>query len=524
MKKLIVGIVLLFFAIVTMAYLYFSRLHTDQHTTDIGLQAAVANTGFIFAFENEKGITDILKEQQLFQEILGTDKYKQLSALKKHLLALPRMQQLAYQQNIYIGFVPDGNRDIDFLCITQISNQQDIPLMLHSLKAGGIGITNLNKLIKLTLADSNVFYLGIKENLAVLSASEKQTAAALAKVADKKDEQFMEYILASKRFSKNSLAQLYINYNSIPGLLKNIIAGKLTGELAVFDQQDAFAALTYNFSKEKVLLTGTTLPNNPNSYYHLFSSLEPQKISISNILPDNTSTYTVYAIDNYTNWKKNLDNWFLNQHEDKKIADRLAGINSKYHLNLDELFPRYFKNQLLTFQLSTAEKIGAVNLSNGDKMMQLLLDLSEDYNEEIKVLKEADLLYAYFGLPFKDFKRPFYVIRDNYMVFSNYASTLQSFLNSYNNNKLLINSANYSSANNQLPGNSSITYYLDHRNATDIFRKNIFSPYYQHISAAEGLKKYDTFIYQLSGDKGKFQTNVFINKQAEVLQKDSLAL
>lgn len=524
MKKLIISIILLFIAIVTMAYLYFSKLNTDQHTTDVGLQAATANSSFIFSFENEKGITDILKEQQLFEEILGANQYKQLTALKKHLLALPKVNQLIDKQNVYIGFVPGANQDIDFLCCAQISSQELIPQLFQSIKNSGISTEATNKVTRLTLADSSIFYLGIKDNLAIISTSAHQTATALNKISDKKNEEFIAYIQTSKRFTKNSLAQLYVNFSQLPLLLKNIIAGKLTGELAVFSNQNAFAALTYNFSNEKVLLTGTTVTDDPNNYYQLFSNLQAQKITINTILPDHTASYTIFAIDNYSNWKKNLDAWFLNRHEDKKITTLLADISSKYHLNPEDLFPKYFKNQFTTFQLSTGEKIAAVNLSNGDKMTQLLLDLSSDYDEEIKIFNEADLLYAYFGQPFTAFKKPYYTIIDNYMVIANHPSTLHSFLSSYKNNKLLINNSNYISANNQLPGNSSIIFYIDHRNATDIFRKNIYLPYYKHINATRGLKEYDSFTYQLSGDEGKFQTNILINKQPEVLQKDSLAL
>jgi hypothetical protein len=524
MKKITIVIGLLLIAIVTMAYLYFSKLNNDQHTTDIGLHAATSSSGFIFSYENEKGITDILKEQHLFEEILGQEKYKQLTSLKKYLLALPRINQALDKQNIYIGFVPGNDKEIDFLCCTQISSQEFTHQVLRSLKTSGVKLENLKYLTRLTLADSSVFYLGIKENLVILSNTEQQAAAALTKTSVKKDNKFIDYIQANKRFTKNSLAQLYINFNGLPALLKNLIAGKLTGELAVLNNQDAYAALTYNFSNERVLLTGTTMVNAQNSYYNLFSGMQSQKITINNILPENTASYTIYAIDAYPQWKTKLNNWFLSKKEDKKIARLIADVNAKYHLNLENIFPRYFKNQLSTFQLSTTEKIGAVNLSNGDKMMQLLLDISGDYNENIKVFKEADLLYAYFGQPFAAFKRPFYIIIDNYMVFANNASTLQSFLNSYTNNKLLINTVNYIGASNQLPGNSSISIYIDQQNSADIFNRNIYQPYYHHIRSDKGLKKYDSFTYQLSGDNGKFQTNILINKQPDVLQKDSLAL
>lgn len=507
-----------------MAYLYFSKLNTDQNTTDIGLHAASSSSGLIFSFENEKGITDILKEQHLFEEILGQEKYQQLTSLKKHLLTLSGIRQALDKQNIYIGFVPGNNKEIDFLCATQIKSKTYIQQLLQSAKTGKIRIDDLNKLKRLTLADSSVFYFGTKENLVVLSNSEQQATAALAKTSIKKDDKFINYIQANKRFTKNSLATLYINFNSLPTLLKNIVAGKLTGELAVLNHQDAFAALTYNFSNERVLLTGATIVNTQNSYYNLFAELQAQKNTINNILPENTASYTIYAINTYPQWKTKLNNWFLSKKEDKKIDRLIADVNTKYHLNLDDIFPRYFKNQLITFQLGTTEKIGAINLTNGDKLTQLLLDLSGNYNEDIKVFKEAGLLYAYFGQPFGGFKRPFYIIIDNYMVFANNASTLQSFLNSYTNNKLLINTTNYIGASNQLPGNSSITFYINQQNSTHIFNRNIYQSYYNHIRSGNGLKKYDSFTYQLSGDNGKFQTNILINKQPDVLQKDSLAL
>ncbi|SMD17494.1 hypothetical protein [Pedobacter nyackensis] len=524
MKKLIFSIIVLVTAIITVAYLYFSKLHADHSTSDVGLYAATSSSGLIFSFENEKSITDILKEQHLFSEILGLQKYEQLSLLKKRLLSLVTVNRALENQQVYISFIPGDKQQIDFVCTTQLNTGIHTPQILHSIKASGIQVESTKDLSKLTLADSSIFYLALKENLVVVSNSQTQVIAVLAKNLNDKDDKFAEYIKTGNRFNKNSLAQLYINYNTLPALLKNIIAGKLSGELASLNNQNAFAALSYNYSNEKILLTGTTVVNDPNSYYNLFPNLEAKKITILNILPKNTSSYAIFAIDSYLPWKKKLDTWFSNKQEDKKITKLIADINAKYHLNLDEIFPKYFKDQLITFQLSTTEKIGAINLSNGDKLSQLLIDLSTDYNEEIKTLRESDLLYAYFGQPFEGFKRPFYTIIDNYLVFANHANTLESFLISYKNNLLFINTPNYINANNQLPGNSTISFYIDHANSNEIFRKNIYAPFYKHMQSDKGLKTYDSFTYQLSGDKGKFQTNILIDKQPDILQKDSLAL
>lgn len=524
MKKIIIIIGLLLVAIVTMAYLYFSKLNAEHNTTDTGLHAATSSSSLIFAFENEKGVTDILKEQPLFSEILGAQKYKQLSAIKKYLLNLPKVSQEIENQYTYMSFVPGTERETDFLCFTQVQSTANHQLILQDIKMNGTQVETTDQLSKLTLADSTVCYLAIKDKLVILSNSQQQVRTFLTKKIQDKADKFADYIRNANKFNKNSLAQLYINFNTLPLLLKNIVSGKLTGGLAPFQDQDAFASLTYNYSNEKVLLTGTTIANDPNSYYNLFSELQAKKISIHNMLPVNTASYTIFAIDSYTSWRKNLNQLRTGKNEDKKTGQVIQDVNEKYHLNLDEIFPRYFKDQLVVFQLNSAEKIGAINLSNGDKLTQLLIDLSDDYGDDIKALKEPGILQTYFGAPFEPFEKPYYAIFDNYMVFANNSATLKDYLKNYQNNLLLINSPNYISASNQLPSNSSICFYIDHSNSAEILKKNIYTPYYQQIQSDKGLKKYDSFTYQLIGDKGKFQTNILINKQTGVLQKDSLAL
>lgn len=524
MKKILVSIIVLLTAIATMAYLYFSKLNADHKTSDIGLQAAAANAALIFTFENEKGIIDILKEQTLFREILGGEKYRQLSSLKKYLLHLPAVSQALENQNIHIGFVPGKQQEIELVFFTQFQNKPYKQQIINSLKASGTQLETVKNLTKLTLADSSVFFLGIEENLVVISSSSPQVEIALEKVSPDKADKFLAYIQLGNRFNKNTLARLNINFNRLPDLLNKIIAEKLHGALSGLSNLNSYASLTYNYSNNKVLLTGTTTVIDPDHYYNLFSSLEAKKISIHTILPQNTASYNIFAIDSYLPWRQKLDQWFASKQEDQKIKQLISNISTKYHLNLDDAFPKYFKDQLLTFQLSSTEKIGAINLTNGDKLTQLLIDLSSDYNDEIKILKESDLLYAYFGYPFEGFKRPYYVILDNYMVFANHASSLQVFLNSYNNNKLLINNPNYINASNQLPGNANLSFYIDHSNSAEIFKKNIYPSFLEHLQSEEGLMHYDSFTYQLSGDNGKFQTNILINKQAELLQKDSLAL
>lgn len=521
MKKIIVLIAVLFIAIVTMAYLYFTGINFEQKSNDHSLYVAASTSPLIFSFENDASILDILQGQDLLEEVIGEQKFEQIKSLKKNLLDQTSLNKYFSKQNVYISVIPGENKSFDFLYSTQLNAGTSVEQLLQTLKLSNIKVDQQKLTIE--LPDSTVFYLGTNNNLVVFSTVSKLVTDAVKTKIDKENN-FAAFIKTNSRINKNSLAEVYVNFDKLPALLKLTMPGNLTGELSSINKQNGYAALVYNFSKEKVLLTGITQINDQNNYFKLFTGTKPQKITINNILPENTANYTVYTIEAYSPFRDKLKNWFKYQKADKIVETLIKNTNSKYRVDLEQLFPKYFKDQLITFQLSNGEKLGAINLSNGDKLEQLLLDLSTSYNEDIKLLQVNDVLFSFYGEPFKKFKAPFYTILDNYLIFSNSASGLQSYLESYRSGKLLINTKNYGSALNQLPGSANIDFYVDFANSAQIAHKNIYLPFYRHLYSDKGLKSYSSASYQLSSDNGKFLTNFLLTKKLIYVNSDSLSI
>jgi hypothetical protein len=511
MKRIYLIIIVLLGAMVTLAYLYFSKLNRDTNNNESSLYAATARTGLIFCFQNDKTVLDLLQSQDLLQSLLPEEKLKSLHSLQKEILAIPEINKQVNSQNIYLSFIPGENKDIDYLLSTQTNIKQDPQVIMNLLKKKGIEVEKLADFSKITLKDSSTFYFAQKNNLLLISMSFKAVAEGLKATDEKNDPEFIEYIKTNLKLSKNSLAALYINFNYLEGLEKIVTPEKIKHE-------NAFATLGYSYSKDRILFNGNTTVKDESSYLNLFSDITADKVTIDAILPENTATYTIYVMDNYQHWSAGLASWFAAKKVTEEIGKIKQRINNKYDLNLEGAFPKYFKNQLVTFQLKNKETLGAINLSNGDKLMQLLLDVSSDYSSEIKMMKEPDLLYAYFGEPFEKFRKPYYTIIDNYMVFSNYPSSIQVFLNSYKNNRQLINSKNYTDAFNQLTAQSNIVFYLNYKNTKNIASSKLNLPFYKLYKAEKKLERFDSFIYQLSSDRHKFQSNLLINKTEETIR------
>jgi hypothetical protein len=512
MKRIYITLAVLFIGMIGMAYLYFSNLKTATNANDLSLNTITSNSALVFSFESDKSFYEILSGQELFQNILGETKAKQFKLLKDNLATVPEISTVINGQKIYIGFLASGtNNEINFLISTQLKPNINTEKILNNNKL----LTKKDKnTYQLKFTDSTTCYIGIKDMLVVLS-NDLNVIKNCLKEPKQSTNEFANYIKANSIFNKNTLASLYINFNKIPLLLKNILNTNINGELNLFNKQNTFVALNYNFSKEKILFNGITDIKSNNSYYKLFEKIPEQKITIRNILPQKTANYTIFAVSDYANWHKDLTQLMVKNKEDEKISKAISSINQKYRLDLNQIFPKYFKDQIITFQLNTGEKLGAISLNNGEKVNQLLLDLSTAYTPEIRVFKENNVCYAYFGEPFKKFERPFYTIIDNYLVIANNASSIQVFLNSYKNDQLLTNDENFQDFSNQISSKATISFYINNKNTNDIFGRNLKQPYYKQYRSVNGLKKFEMFSYQLSGDKGRFLSNILLYKKPD---------
>ncbi|RZK60073.1 MAG: hypothetical protein EOO91_02760 [Pedobacter sp.] len=514
MRKIYITLGVLLSGVVAMAYLYFSNLNTEANANDISLNAVAKDASIIFSFDNDKSFYEILSGQDLLQNVLGEQKSKDLKSLKENLIEQDEVFNQLEGQKIYIGILAGQENTTDFLISTQLKANAEPLKILENLKSRKIQVDKIKDIYKLNFTDSGSCFVGIKDKLVLISNSAATIQNNLANQKIERD--FVDYVKANSRFNKNTLANLYINFNNTPLLLKNILNSSLTGELHIFSQQNTYAVLSYNYSKEKLLFNGNTDVND-NNYFKLFAKIPEQKTNINVILPTKTANYTIYALDDYANWRKQLIELQDGRKETEKLNKNIANINQTYRLDIEQIFIKHCNRQFVSFQLNTGEKFGAVALKDGEKLNQLLLDLSAEYATDIRIFKDANIPYIFFGDPFKKFERPFYTIIDNYLIMANNASSINSFLNSYRNGDLLINDEDYRDLTDQLSTSATISFYVNHKNSNDIFGRNLKRPYYKQYQSKVGFKDYDAFSYQLSGGSGRFLSNVLLYKKAKKL-------
>ena len=507
MRKIYILLIILVLGVTGMAYLYFSNLDRESSPSENSLHLVSANAPIIFTFENDKGFYDILSQQNITNDILGTEKSNLLKTLRDNIANNPKINHLIEGEKIIVGFSPTKTDQVDFIIATQTKAKKLDAAMLNQVNAT---VKQDGSAYHIKFGDTSECYVAII-NRSIFLSNSKQALKTLSETKLPNNE-FAEYIKQNNRFGKNTLASAYINYKQLPSLLKNILNTNLTGELSVFNQQNAYASLSYNFSSDKLLLNGYTEIKDNQNYFKLFVDQKEQKVNIDQLFPEQTANYVLFNINDYAAWSKAFKTWQKSKKEEEKIAEQLRNIDEKYRIDINEIFPKYFNKQLATIELKSGEKLGIVEIKNGDKLGQLLLDLGSEYAPDIRIFKEPNLLYNYFGEPFKKFERPFYTIIDNHLVVANNASTVQVFLNAYKNDHLLMNTEGYMAFKDQTSSSATIAFYVNNKNSNDIFGRNLKPTYYKQYKSEKGVKNYNAFGYQLSADNGKFTSNILLLK------------
>jgi len=117
-------------------------------------------------------------------------------------------------------------------------------VITDALQSAGIKVTEAAGIIKLTMNDSTVFYLGLDKNLVLLADKPELVQSGLRPSPSKSSEDFVKYIKLNSKLGKNSVGNLFIDFNKIPPLLRSMMPGNLNGSTALLTTRILLLRLT----------------------------------------------------------------------------------------------------------------------------------------------------------------------------------------------------------------------------------------------------------------------------------------
>jgi len=515
MKKQVIATIILLIATVYITVVYFKNLNTPGSHTSQLMATIPDNAALIFEFNNEQGFYDIFNQNKLLESVVGQEKINDIDTMRVELLNSHILQQFFDGQNVFISLHPLKNQDADLLLtmaagkgfdtvlINQLEKKQNTGLIITSTRIGGkqaysIYINAIKKRFYVVNGEDDVFSGSFSQELV-------EQAAQYKPKSDRKD-----FVLLSERQNNNSLADLYVNYSQIQPLFDQLFKNKNTDILRSFKLLPAKSVLSLNYKSDAFMFNGITTieTGEPLSYLSLFTGQQPVVNHLKDIFPSTTAYSTNFSVSDPLKFEKDLALWHIKAGIKKEKDSIFNKLTTETGVNLRIEFANLLSNEFAIVTTRYQEKYAIISLKDGSKLRPFMVNISNMVSDNVGQFNYNKLPFFLLGDAFSIFKRPYFMVVDNYLVLANSAEELKSYNDTYLNRKFISKTDNYNQFNDLLSERSNVAFFINFKNALPILKRDLNDNFYDSFEKAEpGWKNFYGASYQFSAADKNFYTN-----------------
>jgi hypothetical protein len=515
MKRLIVTTLILLTAAITITVVYFKNLNVPGVRTNQVMHTIPANATAIFEFNNEKGFYDIFKGSQLLSAVAGKDKLADLDTLRKLLLASPLLDNFFSGQNIFVSVHPSNTNDINLLITTTTTSGFEIDAFtkLSSQPNSGLTITAVRNTVGL---EYDILIKAINKHFFIIRKEDNIFAGSFSKeLIDQNllyhnNKNTNVFVPLPEQQNTNSLANLYINYGQLSPLFDQIFKNKNTDIFKSFRLLPAVAALSLNYKSDALMFNGfTNLENNHiASYLNLFATQQPVANHLKDIFPATTAYSINFAVSDPQKFAADLSQWHVKAGISNEKDQLFSKIKTETGLFLKTEFEHLLNNEFAVVTTRYQEKYAIISVKDGSKLFPLMMNISTMTGDKTGQFNYDKLPFFLLGDAFSIFRKPYFMIIDNYLILAATQSELTSYSDTYFNRKFISKVDQYTQFDNLLAERSNVAFFINFKNMQSILKRDLKDPFYNAFENNNpGWKNFYAAAYQLTASDKNFYTN-----------------
>ncbi|WP_184542906.1 hypothetical protein [Mucilaginibacter sp. FT3.2] len=514
MKRLIVITLILLAATVSITVVYFKNLSPPGVRNNQVMQSIPDNAVAVFEFNNEKGFYDIFNGNQLLSAVVGRQKLSDLDTLRKLLLSSPLSDQFFSGQNIFISVHPSDADAVNLLVTTTASAgfNTDAFSKISTQSKGALLITTRRNTVGiaydiLVKAINKHFYLIKKDDNIFVGSFSKALIDQSILYKNEKGKNI--FIPLPDQQNANSLANLYINYAQLSPLFDQLFKNKNTDLFKSFRLLPAVAALSINYKNDALMFNGlTTINNHPYSYLNLFAGQQPVVNHLKDIFPATTAYSINFAVSDPHKFEVDLSQFHIKAGVNDEKDKLLAKVKLETGLFLKTEFEHLLGNEFAVVTTRYQEKYAIIAVKDGSKLRPLMTNISTMTTDNIGQFNYEKLPFFLLGDAFSIFRKPYFMIIDNYLVLAATSAELVSYTDTYISRKFISKMDQYNQFDQLLAERSNVAFFINFKNAQQILKRDLKDVFYDGFENNQpGWKNFYGAAYQFTASDGNFYTN-----------------
>jgi hypothetical protein len=517
-RNLIITLILVF-ATVGITVTYFKNLNPPGKRSGKVMADIPADASLIFEYKNDGSFYDIFKGSILLTTLIGEQRTDELINLKNNLLDNPQLSPLFEGGSIFISLHPQAQGiGTDFLItatgndklpgyIEKLAQRPDSSgMIIHDLKIGG-------------KPGFNIYLNRVKRSLFLVADGDNNISASFSKALveetvayrDKKHENV--FMQLSDQQNANSVANLYVNYLQLAPLFDRLFKSGNVDIFRTFRQLPAGGALTLNYKTDALMFNGISRVQDANnkSYLGLFRYQQPAENHLKDIFPSTTAYSINFAVSDPVKFENNLFQWQIQSGYSNEKAQIFNRIKKETGVELTKVFMDMLSNEFAVITTKYQEKIALVKIKNGLQLRPFMVNISTMVTEDMGQFNYDKLPFYLLGDAFSIFRRPFFMIVDNYLMICNSQEGLSGYYNNYTKGNLLSNNEEYRRFDNLQAERSNVSFFVHFKNAGQLLKSDL-KPEYAAAFATDkaGWNNYYAAAYQFTASENNFYTNFYM--------------
>ncbi|MDD3740201.1 MAG: DUF3352 domain-containing protein [Bacteroidales bacterium] len=393
-------------------------------------------------------------------------------------------------------------------------------------------------------------YFTVRNNLLIISYS----AVSLEKSIDNLIEE-KSICVTDKGFSsvyesagKKEQANVFVNMKTLPEVLSNYFVQTYATELGYLSNYSGWTGLDMNVFAERLNLNGFLSDNDSIvNYTNILKSQKPIEISTRQILTDNTTFYTVFALTDYVEFNKKLNEYLKltgrNDIREKAISD----IKNKFGIDIRDAFYPMVENEVcfsiinsttLLDEPSYYTVIGLKSQSGSilefENMIRLISAKTgkQTYEYKSEIVIDAKTTVPCYILPFKNlpgllfggmFEKcsgQYICFVNNFMVLSDSKESLHKFAYDAILNKTLETNIEHSLFLENFSDKSLMFSYYSFTTGQSLLNKYLSDTINNILRVnRESFQRIGNLGYQITSANGRLYNNIVLCHSSEIEDK-----
>ncbi len=503
---------------VTISVMYFKNLNPPGQRSGRVMANIPNDAALIFEYKNDESFYDIFNNSTLLTNLIGGQRTAELKDLKENVLDNSLLESLFEGQSVFISLHPQKADDgMDFLLTTssttsigddldQLAEQKNPKVLIHAMQFGSkkgynIYLNASKRRFFLILNDDNTFSASFSQPL----------VEAASKYHNERHEQY--FVQLSAQQNANSIANLYVNYRQLQPLLDQFFKTKNTDIFRSFRMPSAIGAFSLNYKSDALMFNGIShvQAQETKSYLDIFRYQQPTANKLKSIFPANVAYSLSFALSDPVRFENNLFQWQLQAGYDTEKKAIFNRIKKETGIDLTTEFMNQLGSEFALITTKYEEKIAIVKLKNGLNLRPLMVNISNMVSDDIGEFNYDKLPFYLLGDAFNIFRRPYFMVVDNYLFICNSQSGLADYYKAYTAGNFLSKNEDFVRFDNLQANRSNVSFFINFKNAAELLKTDLKPQYAQAFGTKNtAWNSYYGAGYQLTASDRDFYTNFYM--------------